>query len=72
MGTKIWWESLKERDHSEDLGREGRITLKCILRKYGGRVWNGFVRLRIGTGCGFLQHVNDPSGSIKDGEFLTT
>jgi hypothetical protein len=30
------------------------LKLKWILRKYGGRVWTGFIWLRIGTGGRFL------------------
>jgi hypothetical protein len=37
--------SLKGRDHSEDLGIDGRIIKDT--RKI---VWNGFIWLRIGTG----------------------
>jgi hypothetical protein len=33
MCTKFWLESLKEIDHSENLGVDGRIILKWILRK---------------------------------------
>jgi hypothetical protein len=47
-----WLESLKGRDHSEDLGADGRIILKCVLGKEGWRVWIGFIWLRIGTGGG--------------------
>jgi hypothetical protein len=31
--TRFWWESGKERDHSEELDVGGRITLKRILEK---------------------------------------
>jgi hypothetical protein len=33
MCKKFWLESQKGRDHSEDLGIDGRIILKRILRK---------------------------------------
>jgi hypothetical protein len=42
-------EILKGIDHLEDLGIDGKIILKLILRKQGGKVWTGFVWLRIGT-----------------------
>jgi hypothetical protein len=30
---KIWSENLKARDHSEDLGIDGKIILECITGK---------------------------------------
>jgi hypothetical protein len=42
------------RNHTEDLGVDGRIILKLILGKHFWRVWIGFIWLRIGTGGGFL------------------
>jgi hypothetical protein len=36
------------KDHSEDLGVDGRPVLEWILGKDGGRVWTGFIWLRIG------------------------
>jgi hypothetical protein len=33
MHTRFWFENLKGRDHSEDLGVDGRITLEFILWK---------------------------------------
>jgi hypothetical protein len=31
-----WWESLKERDHSEDKGVDGRMGLEWILGRLAG------------------------------------
>jgi hypothetical protein len=45
---------MKERDHSEDLGVHGNIILEWILEKQGGKLWNGFIRLRIETSGGLL------------------
>jgi hypothetical protein len=52
MCTIFWSEGLKGRDHSEDLGVDGRMVLKLILGKQCGKVWTGFIWLRIGTSGG--------------------
>ena len=31
--TGVWWGDLREGDHFEDLGVDGRVTLKWILNK---------------------------------------
>jgi hypothetical protein len=50
--TRFWWESPKERDHSEDRSVDGRMGSEWILGRMG--VWSGFSWLRIGTGGGIL------------------
>jgi hypothetical protein len=36
-------ENLKERNHLEDLGVDGKIILEGILGKQGVKVWTGFI-----------------------------
>jgi hypothetical protein len=57
-------ESLKERDHSEDQGRDGRMGSKCILgRLAGGGLLIGFNWLRIGNPVAdCCEHGDEPSG----------
>jgi hypothetical protein len=54
MHTIFWLENLKGRDHLEDLAVGRKIILYRILGKYGGRVWTGFILLRVGTIDGLL------------------
>jgi hypothetical protein len=44
----------EKRDHSEDLGVDGRIILELILWKWGGNVRTGCIWLRTGTSSGLL------------------
>jgi hypothetical protein len=46
---KFWLRNPKGRDHTENLGIDGRIISECILRKQGGKVQTGCIWLRIGT-----------------------
>ena len=55
----FWWGNLRKRDHLEDPGVDGRVILRCIFRKWDG---TGLIWLRI--------RGNEPSGSIKCGEFI--
>ena len=45
--TWFWWGNLKERDHLENPGIEGRIILRWILRKWVVGSWIGSNWLRI-------------------------
>jgi hypothetical protein len=65
MHTELWSGNLRGRDHSEDLGIDGRMILKWILNKL---VWFGFIWLGIWTSGDCSHHGNEPSGSVKSGE----
>ena len=64
------WGNPMERDHLEDPGADGRIILRLIFRKWDvehgpDRAGSGQRQLAGTCKCG-----NEPSGSIKCGEFL--
>jgi hypothetical protein len=48
--TGFWCGNLKERDHLEDPGRDGRIILKWTFREWDVGVWTGLSWVRKGTG----------------------
>jgi hypothetical protein len=52
--TGFWWGSLRERDHWEDQGVDGRILLGWIFKKWDVGVRSGLGWLRIGIGGGRL------------------
>jgi hypothetical protein len=57
MGERrgVYWVlvgNLRERDHLEEAGVDGRIILRLIFRKWDVEAWNGSIWLRIGTGGG--------------------
>jgi len=49
MHTKLWLVNLKGKDHLEDIGIHRKIILEWSLEKYIGKVWTGFIWLRIWT-----------------------
>jgi hypothetical protein len=53
----------------EDLGVEGRIILKEIVRSRLGE-WTVLIWLRMGTSEGSCEHDDEHSFSIQRGEFI--
>jgi hypothetical protein len=45
---------MKVRDHKEVLDVDGKMVLKWMLAKDGGRLWTGFIWLRTRTSDGLL------------------
>ena len=68
--TGFWWGNRRERDHCGDPDVDGRIILRWTCRKWEGIVGTGWSWLRIGKVGGHFEYGDEPSGSIKCGEFL--
>jgi hypothetical protein len=70
LNTNFRLGNLRGGDHLEDLGVDGRIILRWIVRKWGEKVWTECIWLRWGPVAGCCEHGNELSGSIKGGKFL--
>jgi hypothetical protein len=68
---KIMVRKFEGKNHSEDLGGDGRIIFQWIFGKSGLVVW---IEIHPAQGYGLVavscEHGNEPSVSIKCGEFL--
>jgi len=58
--TGVWWLNLKERDHLEEPGVDGRKTARWIFRKWDVGAWTGSIGFRKGTGVGHLPLIINP------------
>ena len=66
--TVLWWVNLREIDNLEDLGVDGRRTLKLIFKKWdGGMDWFDLAQVQV---VGFSERGNGHSCAIKCGEYL--
>jgi hypothetical protein len=52
--TGFGWGNLRERDHLDEQGIDGRIILRCIFKKWAVGALTGLIWLRTGTGDGHL------------------
>ena len=57
MYTGFWWGNLRERDHLEDPGIDGRIIFRWICRKWDLGAWTELIWPRIGDRWGALVNV---------------
>ena len=48
--TEFWWEDLRERDHLDDPGVDGKIILRWIFKTKNRGARTGLIWLRTGTG----------------------
>jgi len=62
----------REEDRLRVIGVSGRIILKCILDKYGIKVWTGFGWSNTRSVASFCEHCDETFGSIKTGSLLTS
>jgi hypothetical protein len=70
LHTGFKWGDLRGRDHIEELGVDGRRILKWIFRKWDGSMYYIYLAQDRGQMTGACECGNEPSGSIKCGEFL--
>ena len=68
--NRFWWGNLREREHLEDPGIDGNRILRWIITMWNVGVWTGSTGSGWGQVVGTCECGNEPSGSIKCGEFL--
>jgi hypothetical protein len=69
--TWFRWGDLRERDHFQDLGVDGRLILEWIFKTWDGLAWTGLVWFQDRDRWWELVNaIMNLSGSIKVGNFL--
>ena len=59
------WANLRERDHLESLGVEGKLMLEWILAESAWIAWTGLIGSGRGQLAGYCESGNEISDSIK-------
>ena len=65
-----WWGNLRERDHLESLGVEGKLMLEWILTESVWMAWTGLIGSGRGQLAGYCECGNEISDSIKCGRLF--
>jgi hypothetical protein len=68
--TEFWWGNRRERGYSGVSGAVGAVLLEMIFKNWNVGVRTELGWLRIGYVAGACECGEEPSGSIKRGEFL--
>jgi hypothetical protein len=66
----FWHGNLSKRDHLEDLGIDGKMTLKSIFKKRDGEALTALIRLSTDQAAATWVCSNEVPGSIKVREFI--
>ena len=70
MCIRCCWANRRKGVHWGDLGLDVWILLGWISRMWDVGIWNGLGWPRIETGAEACECGNEPTGSVKCGEFL--
>jgi hypothetical protein len=65
ISTKYWFENLKGRDYLENFDIDHKIILKCILQKYGLKMWTWWTGPAQNEIMGFCDHSYEFLGYIE-------